>query len=346
MFEKFYTTKMSENGKILQHRFAKMRTNVTKRARFASYITLAVIMSVFAFGACLAAAAENAEIGNGTLIINGERHTVDIRHFDCEKYPNSDKYYLPLRKVFEYLNCTVNYDVDKSTVPDFMKGNKAFPQYAWDGEERYAVDEISEQMYGATTSANTNMPIIEIVSPKGKKYYCQVGSCIFNGMWTPPVVVSDGKAYVSVRAIAMYLVPDEISYKEASMIGWDDIANDTYYEGRLTLDEENMTVTINENEPVQSKANNTALNLGREIIGRIESKKYLVVQTRDNAITVISKKDGSIFYEASYPDFNKDIYIASADENTVTLNTFDPNAENGLKEFDRIYLRPRSAKSE
>ncbi|UKI35253.1 MAG: hypothetical protein L6V93_13735 [Clostridiales bacterium] len=28
---------------------------------------------------------KNAEIGNGTLIINGERHTVDIRHFDCEK---------------------------------------------------------------------------------------------------------------------------------------------------------------------------------------------------------------------------------------------------------------------
>ena len=119
------------------------------------------------------------------------------------------------------------------------------------------------------------------------------------------------------------------------MIGWDDIANDTYYDGRLTLDEENMTVTINENEPVQSKANNTALNLGREIIARIESKKYLVVQTKDNAITVILKKDGSIFYEASYPDFNKDIYIA-----------FDPNAENGLKEFDRIDLRPKSAKSE
>ncbi|UKI35252.1 MAG: hypothetical protein L6V93_13730 [Clostridiales bacterium] len=221
----------------------------------------------------------------------------------------------------------------KSTVPDFMKGNKAFPQYGWDGEERYAVDEISEQMYGATTSANTNMPIIEIVSPKGKKYYCQVGSCIFNGMWTPPVVVSDGKAYVSVRAIAMYLVPDEISYKEASMIGWDDIANDTYYEGRLTLDEENMTVTINENEPVQSKANNTALNLGREIIARIESKNILLSKQRTMRLPLSLKRTVQYFMRRHIPIFNKDIYIAFADENTVTLNTFDPNAE---KRTERI----------
>ena len=53
---------MSENGKILKHRFNKIRTNVSKRARFASYITLAVIISVFAFGACLAAAADMQDV--------------------------------------------------------------------------------------------------------------------------------------------------------------------------------------------------------------------------------------------------------------------------------------------
>ncbi|UKI35250.1 MAG: hypothetical protein L6V93_13720 [Clostridiales bacterium] len=63
MFEKnFYTTKMSENGKMLKHRFNKIRTSVSKRARFASYITLAVIISVFAFGACLAAAADMQDV--------------------------------------------------------------------------------------------------------------------------------------------------------------------------------------------------------------------------------------------------------------------------------------------
>lgn len=39
MFEKFYTTKMSENGKMLKHRFNKIRTNVSKSARCVVYHT-------------------------------------------------------------------------------------------------------------------------------------------------------------------------------------------------------------------------------------------------------------------------------------------------------------------
>ena len=100
MFEKFYTTKMSENGKMLKHRFNKIRTNVSKRARVASYITLAVIVSVFAFGACLAAAAD----------MQGVRYQV----YDGEKFVNFKNepfVYLPLRETLNICGITdIAYD--------------------------------------------------------------------------------------------------------------------------------------------------------------------------------------------------------------------------------------------
>ena len=105
MFEKFYTTKMSENGKILQHRFNKIRTNVSKRARFASYITLAVIMSVFAFGACLAAAAYMQDVRY--QVYDGEKFV----NFKNEPFVYKDLYYLPLRETLNIFGITdIAYD--------------------------------------------------------------------------------------------------------------------------------------------------------------------------------------------------------------------------------------------
>ena len=105
MFEKFYTTKMSENGKMLKHRFAKMRTNVSKRARFASYITLAVIMSVFAFGACLAAAADMQDVRY--QVYDGEKFV----NFKNEPFVYKDLYYLPLRETLNIFGITdIAYD--------------------------------------------------------------------------------------------------------------------------------------------------------------------------------------------------------------------------------------------
>ena len=105
MFEKFYTTKMSENGKILKHRFNKIRTNVSKRARFASYITLAVIMSVFAFGACLAAAADMQDVRY--QVYDGEKFV----NFKNEPFVYKDLYYLPLRETLNIFGITdIAYD--------------------------------------------------------------------------------------------------------------------------------------------------------------------------------------------------------------------------------------------
>ena len=96
---------MSENGKILQHRFAKMRTNVSKRARFASYITLAVIISVFAFGACLAAAADMQDVRY--QVYDGEKFV----NFKNEPFVYKDLYYLPLRETLNIFGITdIAYD--------------------------------------------------------------------------------------------------------------------------------------------------------------------------------------------------------------------------------------------
>ena len=105
MFEKFYTTKMSENGKMLKHRFNKIRTNVSKRARFASYITLAVIISVFAFGACLAAAADMQDVRY--QVYDGEKFV----NFKNEPFVYKDLYYLPLRETLNIFGITdIAYD--------------------------------------------------------------------------------------------------------------------------------------------------------------------------------------------------------------------------------------------
>ena len=96
---------MSENGKILQHRFNKIRTNVSKRARFASYITLAVIMSVFAFGACLAAAAYMQDVRY--QVYDGEKFV----NFKNEPFVYKDLYYLPLRETLNIFGITdIAYD--------------------------------------------------------------------------------------------------------------------------------------------------------------------------------------------------------------------------------------------
>ena len=105
MFEKFYTTKMSENGKMLKHRFNKIRTSVSKRARVASYITLAVIVSVFAFGACLAAAADMQ--GVRYQVYDGEKFV----NFKNEPFVYKDLYYLPLRETLNICGITdIAYD--------------------------------------------------------------------------------------------------------------------------------------------------------------------------------------------------------------------------------------------
>lgn len=247
MLENLFTTKMSANKKFLQNRFLKIRS---KSGWFSK--TMALILSFAIAAAMLCATVVMAAmdgVDNGIVIVNGKKQTIDIKHIENSVYLNTDSYYVPLREIFEMLDCNVNYNVPKSHVPAYMKSDQSFPFYAWEGKEDFVTDFITEQIYGATTGPNTNMPVIEVVSSDGEKWYCQIGSeryaNAYAKAWAPPVLLIGDTAYISIRAIAYYLIPE--NEDAAHSVLWDDVTHDTYYAGRMTFDERTLTLLIDTN---------------------------------------------------------------------------------------------------
>lgn len=232
------TTQMTGNKKMLKRRF-KMIRNKKRTSKWVSAISaaLAAVLlgtTVFASGVFAGAIEENK---NGNLSINGRNHTIEILHIDNIRYLNTDSYYAPLRRFFEQLGYQVYYEIPGSDAPDWMRETQRhFPEYSW--RENLVSDEITQQIYGATTSANGNMPIIEIVSPAGEEIYCQVGSERYTSGWAPPVIMIDNTAYIPIRALAYIIGGDDT-------VKWSEEKHDTYYEGALTFDAETLTIDIN-----------------------------------------------------------------------------------------------------
>ena len=133
MLENLYTTKMSANKKTLQNRFAKIRSKSGRLSKMMAAVMSAVIAVTMLGGIVVMAAMDGWELNNGIITVNGEKQTIDMKHIENSRYLNTDSYYVPLRKVFEMLDCNVNYNVPKSNVPDYMKGEQSFPFYAWEG---------------------------------------------------------------------------------------------------------------------------------------------------------------------------------------------------------------------
>lgn len=294
MLENFYTTKMSGNKKALQKRFTRIRSHQSRAAK----ITAAAMAVVLVTGGVLANIVMAGVLNEGkNIIINGKEYDIRPILVENQRYLHTDSYYLPLRAVFEALGCCVSYNVDRSSIPEVwaVRDNTAeFPQYK-DWHLNLVKDDITAQIYGATTGKNKNMPVIEIESANGSKWYCQIGSEYYTNAWAPPVITIDGTAYIPMRAIAYYLIPDGED-KGASIL-WDEVAHDTYFMGRLSWDEAAGIITIDTNAEAGVAAYIKAYEQLQDmtdmgITQRMESRKYLVCTVEnfkdENTETVIA----------------------------------------------------------
>ena len=236
MFKIFYTTHMSASARQLQARFTKMRAGVGAFSRRTAAAAAMALTAAAMFATIAFASIDGLDIKNGTLIADGKSMGIDIIHIESQKSTHTDGFYVPLRETFESLGFTVHYDVDKSKYADRM-GDVDFPSYVW-GEELVKT-ETDKYMYGATERLNTNMPIIEMVSPTGRTEYFQLGSKKYSKgyAFTLPVPI-DGRVYLPIRAVANII-------GGTNNVKWNDGAHDTYYKGAVTFDESTMTVTVN-----------------------------------------------------------------------------------------------------
>ena len=254
MLENLYTTKMSMDKKKLQNRFTKIRS---KNGRISKLMALATSVAIAVTMLCatvVMAAVVNEE---ENFFINGKGYTITPILIENKLELHTDSYYVPLRDTFEALGYDVFYDVDKSKYENLM-GVFTFPQYDSEPYSKKIDDEILKEIirtpqyylknfvktdvdryiYGATYHFNRQMPIIEMV--KGNEVWtCQIGSTRYNKMIPAgAVVLIDGKTYIPLRAVA-YIVGGQDNVK------WNSEKRDTYFEGALTFNEVENTVTIN-----------------------------------------------------------------------------------------------------
>ncbi len=347
MFRKYYTTGMSDSARQLQIRFLKLRSKNSRLTKIMTGILSFILVMLIGVTVIAMAYFNGLEIGNGMLIVDGKEYGVDIIHFEERRlYLNNDSYYVPLRKVFEALGCTVNYDVEKNTTEEaFRESRHIFPDYPWAELAAEAKNELLTQLLGATDLPGQNMPIIEIIKPDGNKWYCQVGSTYYTNAWAPPVVIYSGTAYLPIRAVAYFLVPDG---EDAAMsILWDGAAHDTYYMGRLLWDEANMTVNINTESGPGNEAYIGAYRELQEKYGlenieqRIENRNYLVCvinnygAQNNTACVSLDKATGKTAILEEFSGY-KHIFIG-INESEFIVSIID--GEDGeLKEYKRYRL--------
>lgn len=254
MLEKLYTTKMSAERKQLQSRFTKIRSRSGKLSKIAASIMAVVIAVTMLCATVVLAAVVNEE---ENFFINGKGYAITPILIENKLEVHTDSYYVPLRDTFEVLGYDVFYDVDKSKYENLMD-EFTFPQYDSEPYSKKVDDEILKEIihtpqyylkdyvktdvdryiYGATHRFNWQMPIIEMV--KGNEVWaCQIGSTRYN-KYIPAgaVVLIDGKTYIPLRAVA-YIVGGQDNVK------WNSEKRDTYFEGALTFNEAENTVTIN-----------------------------------------------------------------------------------------------------
>ncbi len=249
------TTQMASSKKILKRRFTMIR-NKKKESKFVS--ALSTVIAVVMLGTTVFASGVLSDLNKGHMIINGREYSITPVFIENSLACHTDSYYVPLRETFEALGYEVLYDVEKEK---YSIGKMPFPMYdrgdwyefydeelgEWiklsdkeynDWRRSMATNNVNYYIAGATEGLNAQMPIIEMIKD-GKTEYCQLGSrnMSVGYIFAAPVLI-DGKAYIPIRAVA-YIVGGDDNVK------WNNEAHDTYYEGALTFDEENLTIDIN-----------------------------------------------------------------------------------------------------
>ncbi len=230
-----------------------------------------LILSLSVFGVGVFA----SEINYGNAIsINGSVLEMHPIHLGNERYLNTDSWYVPLRNVFEVLGCEVNYDVGYDKIGS-ERIIQSFPQYEW--REKLVVDNVTSQLYGATTGFNDNMPVIEVKSQEGQSMLCQIGSEAYSQFYSgPPPIILNDKTYVSIAFVDRFLAQNtDINVS----VYWDNQAHDTHYAGKVTWNDESNSLYIDTfASPVKANYDDVlkSFNLnGKRIMQRKENTKYV-----------------------------------------------------------------------
>ena len=255
MLENIYTTKMSAERKQLQSRFTKIRSRNGKLSKIAASIMAVVIAVTMLCATVVLAAVVNEE---ENFFVNGKGYAIDIVLIENELATHTDNYFVPLRQTFEALGYEVVYDVDKTNYLNRMEKYHSFPAFdsiinkefidengekhiitdnSYEWQKQLVTNNINYYIYGATLRMNMQMPIIEMTKD-GVTEFCQIGSRAYsNGYAISPVLIN-GTTYIPLRAVANIIGGQD-------NVKWDNEKRDTYFEGALTFNEAENTVTIN-----------------------------------------------------------------------------------------------------
>lgn len=301
----------------------------SKKSKYCIGIFLSTVVataSIFTYGVSA------AEINYGNVIsINETIQEVPPVHLNNERYLNTDSWYVPLRNVFEALGCEVNYDVgyDKIGLERIIQ---SFPQYEW--REKLVVDNVTSQLYGATTGFNDNMPVIEVKSPKGYSMFCQIGSESYSPFSSgPPPIILNDKTYVSIAFVDRFLVQNTDNPGINVSVYWDDQAHDTYYVGKVTWNDETNSLYIDTSaNPVKANYDDTlkSFNLGgKRIMQRKENTKYIFCLVENysdkehQSFIAVNKADGKSVKICDIDnEFTHQISIEFDKENTDLISLY------------------------
>ena len=243
MLEKLYTRKMTGNAKTLRKRFSKIRSRQGRASRAAAAAAAVTLSCTAVFATVVMAAVDGRDVPNGQLIINGSSSGVDIVKIPTVLTTDTDSYYIPLREVFEKLGYTIVYDVDREKYSEEVRSypTETFPSYDKPAPDNYdewmrslVTNDIDKYIYGQTSGYN-QLPLIEVTAPNGDVQLWQAG-CQHGFHFSGPVMI-DSTVYVPVRELA-YTLGGYDNLK------WDDAAHDTYYEGVVDFNKEDLVITI------------------------------------------------------------------------------------------------------
>lgn len=255
MLENLYTTKMSADKKTLQNRFSKIRSGSGRLSKImAAVMSCAVAMTMLG-GVIVMAAVGNEE---KNFFIDGKGYAIEPILIENKLATHTDNYFVPLRKTFEALGYEVHYDVDKSKYQKLMDKHYSFPAYDsvinyeqlddegntylvnWNSYEWHkplVTNNVDYYIYGATGRMNGQLPIIEMIKNEVTEF-CQIGSREYSHGYAIAPVLINGTAYIPLRAVANIV-------GGVDNVKWDGAKHDTYFDGVLTFNEAENTVTVN-----------------------------------------------------------------------------------------------------
>lgn len=164
---------------------------------------IVIILSEILFGSVILAIEEEDHV-----FVNGTGYPIKPIYVENKNYLHTDSYYVPLREIFEAMGF----------------------QVVWDSKHKLNLQR------------DNGMPTIDMISPNGQTFTIQLGNDFVLGSrsWSPPPLIIEGTAYITLRALSYILTPDD----QVGGMRWNAEKNDTYFSGNLHWDETTRTITI------------------------------------------------------------------------------------------------------